>query len=164
MLRSKCNSHFGFSIVEIMVSMALIGIAAGLVYRYVGTLDKMQIKESRSKQAEQMKLSLLSNIRKKVELFKVSYVDDDDSTVNYTLDNNLGTIRWGIDCFAMNPIPSDPCSEAKGKASFAVVPMSIADENYRALYKGMYKLYIRFTHPEVRNGEPQDEMFLVYNF
>jgi len=146
------NNQKGFTLLEVMVSMALIG---ALSYFLVGSSGKIMqdtqvIRHDLALDKVVQRIS--DNVRENIDLYQITY--NQNEFLNKTTKDELDAIlplAWDSNVYTTK----EGCPSCPGRAGFIITPIDG--------YRGLYRVIIRITHTELITGGDgyKDFVFLV---
>lgn len=149
----------GMTLIELMVSMGILSV---VMYQFISGSSFIQgfyHTTQNTLAMEDVALSVYENIRGNVNLYQIDFAPTNfTSTISYTdLQTKLPYAWDSKKIIDQNTCPIDPTTSLKvcplGRLGYMISPISG--------YRGLLKLTIRVTHPDILANKFKDYTFLI---
>ena len=147
-------SEKGFSILEVIIAIALLAGAATAVLKGFDSLNFLKKKSEQSSSIESILSSQLDEIRANIASEKIDFKSEDFLSLSDVNDvKNSLVLRWNKNGIYQ---PVD-CPECKGRLGYVIVPYRIGT----LLFRGLFLVTIRVTHDDLLTGRFSQYSYIV---
>lgn len=142
------NSNRGFTIIESLVGMSLLGILLAISITSVQQVRKISETVTTSESSDKQILQIIENVRSNMNSFKATYDYYDEAIADGLLEDNKLAMAWdgNIDT------TKDQCPTCRGRYGYVLQPYE--------KYRGLFILTLKINH-QTWPGGPKTYKFLV---
>jgi len=147
------KNEIGFSIMEAVVGLAIVGLGASGILTGIDTLNSSKIKVDESIGLEVILASVVDEVRSNIMREKVDFRAKEEFLDLSSLPDVKNSLKMGWNKGGINP----DCTSCKGRIGYVVTPYRVGT----LLYRGLYEVNIRVTHDEIFPNRFKQYRFIV---
>lgn len=155
MIKKILKNYSGFGLVELMISVGLIGVASYTILTGIDSISTSKEAVDKSVSMGNMITGILESVRSNIALEKIDFQAQQnfiDNTTYQAVKDSL-KMRWVKDGI----VPESACPNCQGRVGYVVTPYKVGNLELR----GLYKVTIRLTHDELFPNTFQNYEFIV---